>query len=269
MGLGTGPDIFEGGVKKIAIISDIHANLEALTVVLQDIRAKDIDRILCLGDVIGYGPDPVACIDLAADFDLILRGNHEEAVISGAFGFNPVAKEAVDWTRDQLKPKWHSFALKRARWDLIRELPLTYTESNLFFVHGSPRDPTMEYILKSDTEDLFGEIPQKIKEIFDMIEWACFVGHTHTPGVITQESRFYTPVEVGGSFELSSDEKYIINVGSVGQPRDGDNRACYVIFDGTTVAYQRLEYNHAKTAGKIRVINKLDNRNAERLEFGT
>lgn len=256
-------------MKPYAIISDIHANHEALSVVTEDIRKRGLDKIVCLGDIIGYGPDPVACIDIAAEFDVNLRGNHEEAVISGAFGFNPIAKEAVDWTRNQLKPKWHSFASKRVRWDLIKELPLTYNEGNILFTHGSPRDPTMEYILKQDTEDLFGEIPQKIREIFDMIDWTCFVGHTHTPGVITQESRFYTPVEVGGTFELAEGEKYIVNVGSVGQPRDGDNRACYVIFDGKTVSYQRLEYNHAKTAGKIKTISKLDNRNAERLEFGT
>jgi predicted phosphodiesterase len=256
-------------VKPYAIISDIHANLEALHVVFDDIKKRGIEKVLCLGDIIGYGPDPVACIDIAQAFDVNLRGNHEEAVISGAFGFNPIAKEAVDWTRNQLKPKWHSFAAKRARWDLIKELPLTFTEENLLYVHGSPRDPTMEYILKSDTEDLFGEIPQKIKEIFDMMDWVCFVGHTHTPGVITQESRFFTPVEVGGTFELSENEKYIVNVGSVGQPRDGDNRACYVVFDGKTVSYQRLEYNYAKTAVKIRAISKLDNRNADRLEFGT
>ena len=186
----------------------------------QDIEDKGIRKVICLGDIIGYGPDPVACIDVARNFDVNLRGNHEEAVINGAFGFNPIAKEAIDWTRNQLKPSWHSLAPKRARWEILKDLPLTYREGNILYVHGSPRDPTMEYILKSDTEDLFGEIPIKIREIFSMIPWVCFVGHTHTPGIITEESRFYPPVELNGSFDLEEGHKYIINVGSVGQLRD-------------------------------------------------
>jgi len=252
-----------------AIVSDIHANFDALRVVYQDIEDKGIRKVICLGDIIGYGPDPVACIDVARNFDVNLRGNHEEAVINGAFGFNPIAKEAIDWTRNQLKPSWHSLAPKRARWEILKDLPLTYREGNILYVHGSPRDPTMEYILKSDTEDLFGEIPIKIREIFSMIPWVCFVGHTHTPGIITEESRFYPPVELNGSFDLEEGHKYIINVGSVGQPRDGDNRACYVIIDGSLVSYQRLEYDYAKTAGKIRSISQLDDRNADRLQYGT
>lgn len=256
-------------VEPFAVVSDIHANFDALKVVYQDIEDKGIRKIICLGDIIGYGPDPVQCIDVARNFDVNLRGNHEEAVINGAFGFNPIAKEAIDWTRNQLKPSWHSLAPKRARWEIIKDLPLNYKEGNLYFVHGSPRDPTMEYILKSDTEDLFGEIPQKIKEIFSMITWVCFVGHTHTPGIITEESRFYAPVEFNGSFDLEEGHKYIINVGSVGQPRDGDNRACYVIVDGPLVSYQRLEYDFMRTASKIRNISQLDDRNADRLQYGT
>jgi diadenosine tetraphosphatase ApaH/serine/threonine PP2A family protein phosphatase len=253
----------------IAIISDMHANFEALRVVFQDIEDKGIKKILCLGDIVGYGPDPVACIDLARNFNLNLRGNHEEAVVNGAFGFNPIAKEAIDWTRNQLKPSWHSFAPKRARWEILKDLPLTHREGSFFFVHGSPRDPTMEYILKSDTEDLFGEIPSKIKEIFTMIPWVCFVGHTHSPGIITEESRFFSPVEFNGTFDIEDGRKYIVNVGSIGQPRDGDNRACYVILDGTLISYQRLEYDYVKTAKKIRSIAQLDDRNADRLQYGT
>jgi diadenosine tetraphosphatase ApaH/serine/threonine PP2A family protein phosphatase len=252
-----------------AVVSDIHSNLEALTTVMEDIEKQGITRILCLGDVVGYGPDPVACIDIARSFEFILRGNHEEAVLNGAFGFNPVARAAVDWTRDQLKPQWYSLSSRRARWDLIKDLPLTKEEGNDLYVHGSPRDPTMEYILKSDCEDFFGETPTKIREIFELMKGACYVGHTHFPGVITEEARFYTPLELGMKFHLEEGRKYIVNIGSVGQPRDGDNRSCYLVVDGQDIEWRRLEYDHIKTAKKISNIGQLDDRNGERLQYGT
>ncbi len=252
-----------------AIVSDLHSNQEALTAVMKDIESLGIKRILCLGDVIGYGPDPVTCIDVAREYEFILRGNHEEAVLNGAFGFNPVARAAVDWTRDQLKPQWYSLSSRRARWDLIKDLPLMKEEGDWLFVHGSPRDPTMEYILKSDCEDFFGETPSKIKQIFDMIKAYCVVGHTHFPGVITEDSRFYTPAELGMKFHLEKGRKYIVNSGSVGQPRDGDNRACYLVVDGDNIEWRRIPYDFERTMKKILSITSLDERNAERLRFGT
>jgi predicted phosphodiesterase len=257
-------------MQKKAIISDIHGNLEALTAVLEDIKQRNVEAIYCLGDVIGYGPNPVQCLEEAFRVcEFILLGNHEEAVLTGAFGFHPAAKEAVDWTRRQLKPSWCSLSNTRTRWEILKNLPLSYTEDDCLFVHGSPRDPTMEYILKSDTDDLFGDVPEKIKEIFEQVDRICFVGHTHTPGIITQNSQWFNIQDFDYVWEHKSNEKIICNVGSVGQPRDKDNRASYVTFNDKEICYHRIPYDFIKTQERIRKIPQLDNRNADRLEFGT
>ncbi|MBI5360216.1 MAG: metallophosphoesterase family protein [Planctomycetes bacterium] len=253
----------------LAIISDLHGNIEALENVMNDIRSKGIKDIICLGDVVGYGPNPAECIDIAMNLKLTLRGNHEEAVIhEGVYGFNPLAQGAINWTRKELKPGTFSNKTRKARWDFISNLPLTYNEGELLFVHGSPRDPVWEYILRYDTEVFFEEIPAKIKEIFSMISWLCFVGHSHDPGIITQESDFFTPKDVDYEFEVRPGRKYIINVGSVGQPRDGDNRACYVTFDNTKLRYHRIAYDIKKIQEKVYAIPELDKRIGERLEYG-
>lgn len=257
---------------KLAIISDIHSNIEALTAVMEKIDGMGItfDRILCLGDVIGYGPNPVECVDIAIKFRMNLLGNHEEAVINGSFGFNPAAKRAIDWTRMQLKPGVFSSGQKKKRWEFIRTLPLVQKMEKYYFVHGSPRDPTMEYILKIDTEAYFGEVPPKIREIFSMIHGPCFVGHTHVPCVITEDNEYFDPPALDYEFKLEPGKKYIINVGSVGQPRDSDNRACFVTLDEEegVLKWYRLDYDRDSTVEKIRAIDELDNRNADRLIKG-
>ncbi|MBI3267761.1 MAG: metallophosphoesterase family protein [Planctomycetes bacterium] len=255
---------------KWAIISDLHANMEALEHVLKDIRNEGLTKqdIICLGDLVGYGPNPAECVEIAKEFRLCLKGNHDEAVVNEALGFNPLAREAVDWHRSQLKPYWLSSKAKKIRWDFLKGLPATKTEERCYFVHGSPRDPTMEYILRADCEDLLGEVPSKIKDIFSRFEWLCFVGHTHDPGVITENSKFVSPRDLNGSFEVPPDKKLIVNVGSVGQPRDGDNRACYVIFDGKKLDFRRVEYDPQATRQKILGIPELDPRIGERLLYG-
>lgn len=259
--------------KEIAIISDIHSNIEAFTVVLEDIRQRNIQTIYCLGDVIGYGPNPVECLEKALQVcNVILMGNHEEAVLSAALAFNPSAKQAVDWTRTKLKPGFFSTFLhtsrKSERWDILRSLPLCYAEDKLLFVHASPLDPTMDYVLKADTEDMFGEIPEKIRDIFNQIDQVCFVGHTHMPGIITEDSKWYSPENFGLVWEINRNPRIICNVGSVGQPRDRDNRACYVTYTENEIFYHRLAYDFRKTQEKIYKISHLDSRNASRLEYG-
>jgi diadenosine tetraphosphatase ApaH/serine/threonine PP2A family protein phosphatase len=253
----------------IAIISDIHANWEAMTAVLTDIKRQNIQTIYCLGDVIGYGPNPVECLNEAFKVcNFILMGNHEEAVLTSAFGFNPTARGAVDWTRSQLKPGFFSLPKKRTRWEQLKNLPLSYIEDDFLFVHGSPRDPTMEYVLKSDTDDLFGDVPEKIREIFEQIDRVCFVGHTHTPGIITEDSKWFTPKDFNSEWTLKPGERIICNVGSVGQPRDKDNRSCYVTLTSKEIIYHRVAYDFKKTQEKIDKIPQLDARNADRLETG-
>jgi diadenosine tetraphosphatase ApaH/serine/threonine PP2A family protein phosphatase len=255
-------------MSRIAIISDIHGNLEALEAVLADIRAQEIDTIYCLGDLVGYGPDPSMVIEHAMTFQMTLLGNHDEAAVKGAIGFNPLAKGALDWTREKIKPGFFSSRKKKKRWEFLKGLPRKKEEGDVLFVHASPRDPTMEYILRADCDDLMGEIPVKIREILELVKWVCFCGHTHDPGIITQESEFLEPAEVGMSMILEKGRKWVVNVGSVGQPRDGDPRACYVTWDGSTVQYRRVEYNFYTTMEKIYNIEVLDRRIGDRLAVG-
>lgn len=127
-----------------AIVSDIHSNLAALTAVMKDIAENKADEIVCLGDVIGYGPQPLPCVDLARkEFKFTILGNHEEAVLYGAVGFNPKAKAAVDWTRDQFHLESEEEDDRNARWQFLGDMPISVDEdSGVQFVHGSPRDPT-------------------------------------------------------------------------------------------------------------------------------
>jgi predicted phosphodiesterase len=257
-----------GGSGPVAIISDIHANLEALTAVLEDIKRRALAQIICLGDVVGYGPDPVRCAELAMDFAVTLKGNHDEAVVSMALGFNPLARHSIDWTRKLMKPGLFSSRQRKRTWEFLKNLPLSHRQDDVLYVHGSPRDPTSEYILKTDAVSLTGAIPPKLAEIFELLPRVCFVGHTHEPGIFTREPRFLTPEEVNSQYHLPATGKLIVNVGSVGQPRDGDNRACYVTFDGSLVRFHRVSYDVEKTIAKMRQIPRIDDRLCERLKSG-
>jgi predicted phosphodiesterase len=253
-----------------AIISDLHSNMEALSVVLEDIKSQGIEDVYCLGDIIGYGPEPVETLEVCVQhkFKLYLRGNHEEGVINGPFGFQPAAREAILWTASQLRPNWLSFQTKKQRWEFLVNLPTIHEEGDFMFVHGSPRDHVMEYLLPRDCEDFLGEIPPKIADVFSRIKRLCFNGHTHVPGVITQRAEFLTPDKLGGKFEFVEGEKYVVNVGSVGQPRDGDNRACYLVFDEKGCSWRRCEYDYRKTMAKIEENPHLHQRLADRLAVG-
>ncbi len=242
--------------------------MEALQAVLDAIRDQGAEEIVCLGDLVGYGPRPAECLDAAMGFSWTIRGNHEEAVLKGAFGFNPSAREAIDWTRSQLKPRWTSTKQKKDRWEFLKEMPVRQEVGDILFVHGSPRDPTMEYILKSDCEDFFGEPPRKIADILSRIGRLCFVGHSHVPGIITEDCEFLTPPEIDYEFRCIGQAKSIVNVGSVGQPRDGDYRACYVTLDGDVIRYHRVEYDVDATVRAIEEIPELNDRNGVRLRYG-
>ena len=248
----------------IAILSDIHGNLEALEVVLADVERQKIRRILCLGDVIGYGPDPVACLRHALRFELVLMGNHEEAAVHGPFVMGPIARGAIIWTRATIEAESDGEELLR----YLADLPLMFGEDGRMLVHGSPRDPTIEYILRTDCDELFGEVTEKIQSIFSLFDRLCFVGHTHAPGVIDPTGKFLTPADFGGRYRFG-DGHYICNVGSVGQPRDGNSKACYTVLEGDCLSYHRLEYDVNKTAAKIKAISEIHDRCAERLFTGS
>lgn len=248
-----------------AVISDIHANLEALEAVLADIDSKDIAKIVCLGDVVGYGPDPEACLDLVAKrTEPCLCGNHDYAVLYGARDFNPVAEDVVLFHQELLVPRGGASEDRVQRWEFLRGLIARYEDEDHLYVHGSPRNPIHEYILESDVR--WG-LERKLREAFAKTRRICFIGHTHRPGVITEALDFQRPDALGGRYAFG-EGKAIVNVGSVGQPRDGDSRACYVTVDEDSVTYHRVEYDVATTKGKIEACGRIDMSCAERLAEG-
>jgi diadenosine tetraphosphatase ApaH/serine/threonine PP2A family protein phosphatase len=251
-------------VTVLAIVSDIHSNIEALEAVMKDAEAEGAEEFRCLGDVIGYGPNPVECVDIArSKFEFTLLGNHEEAVLFGAIGFNPKAKMAIDWTREQFHVERDGLDERNARWQFLGELPLSVEGNDkVQYVHGSPRDPTREYVFPTDVLN-----PDKLQGIFAHVELLTFNGHTHAPGVMTEEGIFRLPQDLNNVYTLA-EEKVIINVGSVGQPRDGDNRASYAIFDGEKIRFRRVVYDIEKVMARMNRIDRLPEYLALRLKEG-
>lgn len=262
-----------------AVISDIHGNLEALKAVLTDIEYQGIKEIVCLGDIVGYGPDPIECIELTQKrCQTVLFGNHDMAVLSQPFGFNKYARQAIEWTRKQLKPGLLSLPATRARWEYLKTRPMRYEEEdgNLLFVHASPRDPVMEYLEESDLMNVGFGPGNKIIENFEIVKRVAFIGHSHKPGIFTYnvEKDDYGYIHLWDLEDLRYElpekgkGKSIINVGSVGQPRDEDPRACYILLEGKSVSYRRVFYDVTRTKAKIKVVEELDEALAERLEAG-
>ena len=247
-----------------AIISDIHGNLEAFQAVLADMEHQGATSVTCLGDFVGYGPNPKECIDLAFGFNIALRGNHEHALLTEfeSSNFNVKARGSIDWTREQLNPLGADRDANLRRWDFLDGLETTHKEDNVLLVHGTPRDPIAEYLYPRDIYR-----PEKLEAIFEMVDWLCLCGHTHVPGIWTEDMIYLTPQEVNYRYHLVN-KKTLVNVGSVGQPRDGDNRATYVLFDGSRIVFRKVEYRVETTARKIRAIPQLDPYLAERLLEG-
>jgi len=247
---------------KRALISDIHSNLEALQAVLADIRNQGIAEVYCLGDVVGYGPNPRECIDLVMNCKVCLLGNHDQGALFDPEGFNVGAERAIFWTREQLESSGGNSSAGARRWDFLGELPRNHQEGLLLFVHGSARNPLNEYVFP---EDVY--IRRKMEKIFALIERYCFQGHTHVPGIFTEDFRFFSPDEVNGEYRLG-EQKLMVNVGSVGQPRDSDPRACYVVLEDDLVRFRRVEYPFEETIQKIYQIPDLDNFLGDRLRNG-
>jgi predicted phosphodiesterase len=225
---------------RYAIIADIHANLAALTAVLKDIEEKgDIDEIWCLGDIVGYGPEPTECIKLIQERKIVsISGNHDLGV-TGQLGldfFNPAAAEACRWTMEKLNPVDIRY---------LEDLPKTLKKGQFTLAHGSPREPSTEYILTA-------AIAERNFEYFDT--QYCLVGHTHIPEAYKQEAVAAAPValvpEIGF---VMIEHRIIINPGAVGQPRDGDPRASYGIYDseGQIFRLYRIPYDIRATQDKM------------------
>jgi diadenosine tetraphosphatase ApaH/serine/threonine PP2A family protein phosphatase len=223
------------------VLSDIHSNLEAFKAVLDD--AGTVDQIWCLGDVVGYGPDPNACVELLRSHPhLCIAGNHDWATLGklDLRDFNPDAREANLWNRKQLTSD---------NLDYLEALPEKLIDGQFTLIHGSPRHPIWEYIIYTSTAETNFEY-------FDTPY--CFVGHTHTPVVFRlcdqngERTCEPLPPSINGPLKLGT-ERMIINPGSVGQPRDGDPRASYAILDdeALTIEHHRVAYPVEETQAKM------------------
>ncbi len=248
----------------IAFVSDIHSNTEALGACLSRIDELGCKRIVCLGDIIGYGPEPrqtLATIMARAEFSLL--GNHEHGAMFYASDFNPRARAAIDWTRDQLNRRDLPREENMRFWKYLDGMKQEHREGNMLLVHGSPRDPIREYLVPRDAQDR-----AKMDECFALMQDAsiCFVGHSHVPGIYLQSGGFLSLADIGDGWRLTG--KAIVNIGSVGQPRDGDPRSSFATFDGTTVRLHRVAYDVETTMRKIRAIPELPDYLAERLAQG-
>lgn len=256
----------------IAVISDIHSNLPALEAVLEDIRSRAIQQLICLGDLVGYGPSPRECVALAKQFNLTIMGNHDEAVFHShkTDEFNLRAEMAIEWTRDELS-RGGTEAEIAERFQLLRGLPVSDERSldgvPILFVHGSPRRPLREYIFPRDVHNV-----EKMREIFSRFRRLCFVGHSHVPGIYTDDLSYTHPseLELLRIYHFDEERKTIVNVGSVGQPRDSDPRACYVTVtdEADAVVFRRVKYDVEKTRDLIYQSPGLDKSLGDRLLEG-
>lgn len=249
----------------IAVISDIHANLEALTVVFNDIDRRGIKTVVCLGDIIGYGPNPRECLDLVIErCAWALMGNHDYAVLFEPTNFNAGAEAAAFWTRRQFETEPDK-AKRNRRWEFLGNLSIRQNFAPGFSaVHGSPRRPINEYIFADDVTSA----PTKMEQCFERIDRACVVGHTHVQGVFTDEPEFLQAVKLSNVYRFNSHEKAIINVGSVGQPRDRDPRSAYAVLHNDRIDFVRLQYDIKSVARKIEAISELNDYFGQRLMDG-
>ena len=238
------------------IVSDIHSNLEAFQSVLDDAEARDsFEQVWSLGDLVGYGPDPSACIDLLRHYDhRAVAGNHDLASIGklSLEAFNPFAAAANRWTAAQLSQE---------QTDYLGGLELKLELDEFTVVHGSPRDPIWEYVVS---------VEAAVASFLHFDTYWCLLGHSHIPFVCR-------PSEVGAEFLVFpldvpvalSDERIIINPGGVGQPRDGDPRASYAIYytEENSLEFRRVPYDLVATQRKMRLAG-LPEYLAERLQYG-
>lgn len=212
---------------KIAVLSDIHGNLEAFNSVLAHLESVNIQHIVCLGDVVGYGPRPNECIELVQQHcAFCLMGNHDFVASHpvSISDFNELAQEAVLWTRRQLTPE-HQYSLQK--------LPFIVNEENTTFVHSTIKNPQQwDYIFSYD---------EALENFTAMSGRLAFIGHSHIPIIFSQNQGAISPQKMTLSLET---DRFIINVGSVGQPRDGNPKACVVIYDEEiqTIDYLRISY---------------------------
>ena len=230
----------------IAIIAAIHGNLEALQAVLEDIAKRNINTIYCLGDVIGYGPNPRECIEIVRDrCEFSLMGDFDESILfcTHFYQRGTVEETTIDWIRNQLNSKQYEEEQNYRLWDFIGNLQQKVCRDNCLYVHSFPRSNRRSFPVNFE----------QLKFAFSHLGNynVCFSGASHIPSVFTEEYQYHYAANINNFFHLSSTNKQIIDVGSVGKPRDGDTRACYVICDKKTVQWIRVIYNIEETIEQI------------------
>lgn len=236
---------------KYAVLSDIHANLEALTRVLEDARARGVKRFICLGDVVGYNANPGECVDLIRELGCpVVMGNHDAYTVADEIPeiVNGRARKSLEWTRQQIRPD-------QRQW--LAQLPMQRRVGPFEIVHASMHEPeAWNYVVNATEAILHFHFQQTA---------LCFFGHTHHPMYYsTKERKTHKSFE---RIELEADYQYFVNVGSVGQPRGNDKRAQYALYDTTArvVEMCRVDYDVATACRKIREAG-LPEHNALRLE---
>jgi diadenosine tetraphosphatase ApaH/serine/threonine PP2A family protein phosphatase len=276
-----------------ALISDLHSNWPALQTAVADALERGARRFVCLGDVIGYGASPRACLDevmrlcegdpgahgaAAAGLEpgLCLLGNHESALLEGSPDFNASARAAIDWTREELNRPAGDRERSWSYWDFLGGLEPLVAEGAALYAHGTPRDPVREYLLPRDARD-----GPKLAALFEAMTRVapaarvCFVGHSHVPGEFLEDGRYYRPRGTEGPYALDDPEpgadgppSAIVNVGSVGQPRDGDTRLSYALYGEGELTFVRLAYDVEDAQAAIRSVDALPEYLADRLGKG-
>jgi len=248
----------------IAIISDIHANIEALEAVIAEIFSRGIDEVWCLGDIVGYGPNPSECVDTVMDHSsLCIMGNHDWALLHEPVGFSKLAARSISLTKEMMDPDQGGDGRARKRLDYLATRGKRTKKHGHMLVHASPAHALTEYVVPWEV----GADKQKYREMFQRFDQYCFVGHSHLPCVITEDLRVTVPEDTVEAVKLGKD-KAIINVGSVGQPRDGDSRACFTVLDDRTVRFVRVPYDAKKTGRKILELDQELKFLADRLQDG-
>jgi predicted phosphodiesterase len=224
-----------------AILSDVHANLEALQAVLAEIKKEEIDSLLFAGDCVGYGPSPNECVELIRqNVSMGVAGNHDWGAVglTEITNFNAYARAAIEWTRDVLSRENSSY---------LCELPLTRktgADKGIFLVHGTPKEPEQWHYFSSgyDAKINFRYFDEKI----------CFLGHSHIPFIVERCPRGGTR-SYHARAEVKDDCRYIVNAGSVGQPRDGNPDASFILFRDDVIEIKRVPYDIVVTQQKMEV----------------
>jgi predicted phosphodiesterase len=248
-----------------AILSDIHGNLEALQAVLRDIEQHQVNEIYCLGDLIGYGPNPLECVELSWNWPVVLQGDHENFVLNGEAEpcgpSHPVLNRYLLWCRKELACAQNP----RSYQDYLGALPHFHREGDHLYVHASPRNFRFEFIFPEDTYN-----QKKMRSIGTFFDRVCFCGHTHIAGIFEwrKDDWFYQDAVPNGPWFSLNASQTICNVGSVGQPRDNDPRASYVLFDGAAINHRRVDYDYEATRRKIQRNPDIDDSSGDRLMRG-